>query len=237
VRADDLSPRPADLRPLLAAATAWAVKWGPGFDLSHEAMTAPGALLEGMPAAEWSLEVVSWNGSVREAAFYGGEAAAERPVAVVMTGPVADAAVWTWSGDPETPAPPVAPPGDWIHEPDGALLRAGLMNGYARERGMALLAGGIAYLTGDRPSDDPGARSWRRIESLPWTRRGAAEALKRLGAGRLTVKTRGVPFDVDDVRRGFRPSGDREIVLIVHHADGGPAAHLCEPLNPTREIP
>jgi len=228
-RPEDLRPRPSELRPLLAAARAWAVKWGPGLDLSAAAMGAPGALLEGLPPSVWSLQVTSWNGAVREAAFWGGEAAAAGPEAVVLSGPVDAVRAWTSIGDPDAPPPPSSPPRDWIHEPDGALLRAGLMNHHARARGLGLLAAGIAYLTADAPAADPGTRAWRRLETLPWSRRGLRQRLRGLDCGRVDVKVRGLDLAPERVRAGLDLRGQRALVLILHRGDDGAVVHICLP--------
>jgi len=229
VRPADLSPPPSALAPLLARARAWAVKWGPGLDLSAAAMTAPGALLEGLAPGSWNLQVTSWNGVVREAAFWGGEAAGAGPEAVVLRGPPEAATAWSCGGDPAAPAPPVAAPRDWIHEPDGALLRAGLMNAHARRHGMTLLAAGIAYLSCEAPPRDPGTSAWRRLDTLSWSRRGLKARLRDLGAGRLDVKVRGLGLDPARVRAGLDLRGDRGLVLILHRGDDGPVAHVCLP--------
>ena len=231
IRPQDLSPRPDHLQSLLSACRAWAVKWGPGLDLSEDAMTAPGALLEGMPSSAWSLDVVSWNGAVREALFRGGEAALSGPRAVVMSGPVDGAETWIFTGDPHTQPPLKRPPADWIHEPDGALLRANLMNAYADEEQLGLLADGIAYLTADGPAVQPGSRSWRRLDTFAWSKRRVGDALMAMGAGSLTVKTRGVRLTPEEVRSGFDLTGDRELVLFLHRGDDGPIAHICLPLG------
>ncbi len=225
----DLSPRPSDLRPLLDRARAWAVKWGPGLDLTTEAMTAPGALLEGLSTDRWSLELVSWNGGVREAVFLGGEAALDGPAATILTGAADAAETWTYHGDPTAPPPGLTPPADWLLEPDGALLRAGLMNAYARERGLGLLAEGIAYLTADAPPQDPGVRSWRRLASTPWSRRRVQDLCDDHGAGTLVVKTRGFPQPPEEVRRSLELRGHRTLVLFLHRGHDGHHAHLCLP--------
>lgn len=228
----DLSPRPSDLRPLLDSARAWAVKWGPGLDLSAEAMTAPGALLEGLAPDRWSLEVVSWNGGVREAVFLGGEAALAGPAATILTGPVDAAATWAYHGDPTVPPPGLTLPADWLLETDGALLRAGLMNAYARDRGLGLLAEGIAYLTADAAPQDPGVRSWRRLASVPWSRRRVQDLCDEHGVGTLVIKTRGFPQPPEEVRRSLDLRGDRTLVLFLHRGHDGHHAHLCLPPDP-----
>ncbi len=231
IHTDDLTPHPAHLRPLLDACRAWAVKWGPGLDLSAEAMAAPEALLEGMSVSAWSMDVVSWKGAVREAVFRGGEAREAGPRAVILSGAVATPESWTYMGNPLCLPPVRCAPGDWIHEPDGALLRANLMNAHAHEFELGLLASGIAYLTAETPAVNPGTRSWRRLDTLAWSRRRVGDALTSLGAGRLVVKTRGVRFTPEEIRNGFNLTGDRELVMFLHRGDDGPVAHICLPLG------
>ncbi len=234
IRPEDLSPRPADLRPVLAAAAGWCVKWGPGLDLDHEALSGPGCLLEGMSVLDYDVELVSWNGVVREAAFWGGALSrpgTSRRRATVLSGPVSDVVAAEYGSAGEEPPASIAPPGPWILEPDGAVLRAGLLNDLARERNWSLLAHGIAYHSAQEPSRDALARSWRRIDSLPWSRRGLQDALTAHRAGRVVVKTRGFPLSPEEVVRQLRFEGDREIVVFLHRDGEAHTAHLTLPLH------
>ena len=221
---------PAALRPVRAAADAWAVKWGPGLDLSHAALSAPGALLESFAPQDYDLEVVSWRGGVREAVFWGGAAGCGTgPVATVLA-PRLDAAEATrFRGDPTAPPPPVAEPGVWILEPDGSLLRTELLNAFAARYGLALLAPEIAYLTADTPPDSPFLRRWRRLESLRYSVGRLQKALDRLGAGRLVVKKRGFNRSPESLSAELRLRGDRELTVFIHRDAAGHVAHLTEP--------
>lgn len=224
------SPSPAALRPLLAAAGAWAVKWGPGLDLGPAALTAPGALLEGFAGDDYSLEVVSWRGGVREAVLRGGAARCEAgPVATVLAPRLDVAEATHYRGSLDAAPPPVAAPGAWILEPDGSLLRTGLLNAFAAEHGLALLAPDIAYLTADVPPATPFLRRWRRLETLRFSVGRLQVALDRHGAGRVAVKKRGFSRSPEALLADLRLRGERELVVFIHRDVSGHTAHLAEP--------
>ncbi len=238
------SPAPRELRPLLEKSCAWAVKWGPGLDLDHEALTAPGAILAGMTAAQYAVEVVGWQGTVREAVLWGGEDLLRGPaapgaprLATVLCGGLADARACTYAGDPVTEPPPLSTPATYLAEPDGTLLRAGLLDAFAREHGLASLAPGIAYLTAPALVRSPWLRWWRRLESVPWSPERLQAALDRHDAGSVVIKKRGFPLTPEQVRAGLVLRGSREVTVLLHRVDtegaahSGYAAHLAEPCD------
>ncbi|MDO9170334.1 MAG: SAM-dependent methyltransferase [bacterium] len=238
------SPAPRDLWPLLERTGAWAVKWGPGLDLDHAALTASGAILDGLPAAGYAVEVVGWQGTVREAVLWGGEDLLRGPaapgaprLATVLCGGLADARACTYAGDPVTDPPPLSAPATYLAEPDGTLLRAGLLDAFAREHGLASLAPGIAYLTAPAPVRSPWLRWWRRLESVPWSPERLQAALDRHDAGSVVIKKRGFPLTPEQVRAGLVLRGSREVTVLLHRADtegaahSGYAAHLAEPCD------
>ena len=136
--------RPADLVPrldLLAevyAGRELAVKCSPGLDFA---------------AVEWAdeVELVSLDGTVREACLWTGDLAGVRRRATCLSERAGrDGTQWTIT-DAEPDDAPVLPIGEWIVDPDGAVVRAGLVRHYAARHGLGQLDPRIAYLTGDRP--------------------------------------------------------------------------------------
>lgn len=235
------SPSPRELRPLLEGARAWAVKWGPGLDLDHETLTAPGAILAGMTPAQYAVEVVGWQGTVREAVLWGGPdlrrdgtAPGAPRLATVLDGGLADARASTYAADPVASPPPLSEPAAFLAEPDGTLLRSGLLDAFAREHGLAALALGIAYLTAPACFASPWLRWWRRLESLPWSPERLQAALDRRDAGSVVIKKRGFPLTPEQVRAGLKLRGSRELTVLLHRADDGRSAragymaHLAE---------
>ncbi len=90
------------------------------------------------------------------------------------------------SGEEITDAEPddcaVAPAGRWIVDPDGAVVRAGLVRHYAARHGLWQLDPDIAYLSGDRLPD--GVRGFEVLEELGYSERRLRQALSARDVGR-----------------------------------------------------
>ena len=227
-RAADFSPPPSSLGPLIRKARAWCVKWGPALDLSHEALSASDGPLAGLARQDYELELVSWKGELREAALWGGELERGRAAATVLEGGLEDFHTHRFEGDPDREPPPLGAPGEFIHEPDAALIRASLLNDFAHSHKLRLLAEQIAYLSSDAEVNGPFLRSYRRLESFPFSLARVQEALSRRRVGEVVLKKRGFPMAPEDLRRRLRLSGDASAVLIIHRSAAGHTAHLCE---------
>ena len=66
----------------------------------------------------------------------------------------------------------VGPVGRWIVDPDGAVVRAGLVRQYATRHGLWQLDPDIAYLSGDRlPS---GVRGFEVVDQLAYSEKRLA---------------------------------------------------------------
>ena len=137
------------------------------------AKVAPGIPHEAVPAgaeAEW----VSVGGEVKEAALWFGPLATATRRATVLPAGAGPAATLVPVGDGP---PPVGPPGEWLYEPDGAVIRAGLVGEVvAALPGGRLLDPTIAYVAADRPAPTPYARGWRVTDVLPFSADPAAGA-------------------------------------------------------------
>ena len=125
---------------LAAQVPATAAKVAPG--IPHD-LVAPGV------EAEW----VSDHGDVKEATLWHGPLAGLR-------GPARRRATLLPSGatvvdDPSSAPPAVGPVGRWLHEPDGAVVRAGLVAEVAAAVGAHLLDPAIAYVSTDEPVTSP----------------------------------------------------------------------------------
>ena len=160
-------------------------------------------------------ELVLWSGGlartgVRRSALVIGPAGAAD-----LTGP-----------GPAADEPP-GPLGAFVHEPDGAVIRARLLGDLARATGTRPVGPGIAYLTGDAPVASPFLASFRVGEVLPFDRQRIAKALRSRGVGRLEVKKRGVDLDPAVFRKSLQLRGDAEAVLIVTRTSERRVALIC----------
>jgi len=192
------------------------------------AKVAPGIPHEAVPAgaeAEW----VSVGGEVKEAAlWFGPLATAVRRATVLAAGAAPAGASLV---DSAAGPPPVGPPGEWLYEPDGAVIRAGLVGEV-----VAALPGGrlvdptIAYVAADRPAQTPYARGYRVTDVLPFSLARLRSLLRARGVGRVTVKKRGSAVDPEALRRDLRLSGAGAAVVVLTRVAGAPTVLLCEAL-------
>ena len=186
---------------------------------------APG-IDHGILPSDSHVQWASVAGDVVEAAIWCGPLAPEGPgrsALVLRPDPHRDGEVRTHllvdpnCSDPSSPPvqlEPIAAPSDlgaYLHEPDGAAIRAGLVAELARRTGAAPVARRIAYLTGDALPPAvlaPFMRSWRVREVLPLHLKALKARVRERGIGRLEIRKRGVDVSPDALRLAVRPRGE-----------------------------
>lgn len=199
VGAADYSP-PLDWAFSLAERTPTGIKLGPGHDRDDIPTTAE---------AQW----VSVDGAVTELALWFGPLA--RP-GITRAALVQRAGTWhelTAPADTEDEAEREL--GAFIHEPDGAVIRARLIGDVARSLDSGMLAEGIAYLTGDTEATSPFVQSFRVRELLPSDPKALAKALRARNIGTLEIKKRGVDVDPATLRKRLSLKGSESATLIL----------------------
>lgn len=184
----------------------------------------PDDILKGLGG---SVEFLSERGECKEACVWFG-AAAERDqpdwAAVLLPGRLVIA--------PSESAPPVGPPGAFVHDPDPGVVRAGALGTLASRMNATLVDAGDAYLTSDTPGEPPLVSSYRVLDVLPYRPRALREVLRRRGVGRLVVKKRHFPREPKEVARELGLSGEgNEETLILVRAGHGHLAIVCEPVS------
>ena len=191
------------------------VKLGPGTDRD---VVPAGA------EAQW----VSVDGDVVELAVWTGVLARSGigRAALVIRGDAAHELVAPADSDDA----PVGPLGDYLYEPDGAVIRARLIGDLARSIGGWMLSDGIAYFTGDREVDTPFARGFRVLERLPADERHLRQALHARGVGALEIKKRGVDVDPAALRTRLKLKGDGSATIVLTREEGRHVALLVERL-------
>ena len=185
--------------------------------------TAPGIPHELVPAgveAEW----VSDHGEVKEAALWGGRlATAARRATVIGDGGLATLT------EEDDPGAGVVPLGRFLYEPDGAVIRAGLVTAVAAGVHGGLLDPHIAYVTAEESFHTPFARSYEILETLPHREKALRAALHERGIGRLTIKKRGVDVVPDELRKRLALTGDNEATIVLTRVDGQGSCLLVRP--------
>jgi THUMP domain-like len=164
------------------------------------------------------IEVTSYRGSVREACLW--SAGLTQP-GVRRRASVLDRDEQLTDAEPDDC--PVRPAGRWIVDPDGAVVRAGLVRHYGVRHGLWQLDPDIAYLSGDRLP--PGVRGFEVLEQVAFEERRLREALSALDCGALEILVRGVRVDPDALRRRLRPRGSRPLSAVITRIGSGPAGH------------
>jgi SAM-dependent methyltransferase len=119
--------------------------------------------------------------------------------------------------------------GDYLYEPDGAVIRAGLVTAVAAGVQGGLVDEHIAYVTSDDSFRTPFARAYRVVEHLPYREKQLRAALHERGIGRLTIKKRGVQVVPDELRKRLALKGDNEATLVLTRVAGQGTALLVEP--------
>lgn len=189
---------------------------------------APGIDFDRLPdlGFDGEVELCSLGGSVREACLWSaglGEPAVRRRATLLDRGEqITDA-------DPDDGA--VAPAGRWIVDPDGAVVRAGLVRQYGTRHGLWQLDPDIAYLSGDELPD--GVRGFEVLGETAFDEKQLRRELVARDGGALEILVRGVDVDPDALRRRLKLRGSQPHSVIITRIGTGAAgravAFICRP--------
>lgn len=214
--------RPDDCRPGLGALVDTyrdrdlVVKCAPGIDFDRVRRLGFGG----------EIEVTSYLGSVREACLWSAELSEP---GVRRRASVLDRDEQLTDTEPDDC--PVRPAGRWIVDPDGAVVRAGLVRHYGARHGLWQLDPKIAYLSGERLP--PGVRGFEVLDQLPFDERRLRQALAARDCGAVEILVRGVRVDPDALRRRLRLRGGRPLSVVITRIGAGAAgratAFVCRP--------
>ena len=168
---------------------------------------APGVKEDEIPAGA-AVEWVSLHGRLREAVIWVGDhpvpgerVATALPGGASLTGP-----------EPEVAVSPI---GGYLHEPDDAVIRAGLVRVVAHEIGATLIDSRIAYLTTDTQVEHPLVMSYRIDHVEPFNLKSLRRRLIEADVGSVTIKKRGSPLTPEELRPRLRLTGTRHATVIL----------------------
>lgn len=172
------------------------------------------------------IEVTSLAGSVREACLWSAgltEGGVRRRASLLDTGEQVT--------DDEPDDCAVAPAGKWIVDPDGAIVRAGLVRHYAARHGLWQLDPDIAYLSGDRLP--PAVRGFQVLDEVAFSERRLRQVLSARDVGAAEILVRGVDVDPDALRARLRLRGSQQASVVITRIGTGGAsratAFICRP--------
>lgn len=208
------SPPLDDVLAVRSQVPALGVKVGPA--IPHDLVPADAE-------AQW----VSVDGDVVEAGLWFGPLAPEGPGhSALLLGAHGATTVRTPAGGLDRPA--VGPVGAYLHEPDGAVIRAGLVALVAEQVHGRLVDPTIAYVTSDSLTATPLAQSYRVLDVMPFGVKRLRTALRERGVGRLTIKKRGTAVVPEQLRRQLDLRGDAEATVVLTRVAGAQSSILVE---------
>ena len=178
---------------------------------------SPGVAYDELPPGA-EIEFISEKGTVKEAVLWFGDlrTRAGRRATLLPGGE-------TLTDEP-TPEIPIGPPAAFLYEPDGAVIRAHLVEQLAARLGAAKVDRDIAYLTADSRVTTPLARVYALEDHLPFNLKKLRAYLRARNVGRVVVKKRGSPLEPEELIRRH-PSPTPQVLVVT---DGQPTAYFQE---------
>ncbi len=117
--------------------------------------------------------------------------------------------------------------GRFIHEPDPALIRSGLIGAFAKANSLTAVASDIAYLSSGEYQASRWLRSFEVAESLPIDKKVLRKRLAELGIGKLEIKKRGIDLDPAQLRKELKLNGEGAATLILTRVGDARRALVC----------
>jgi hypothetical protein len=209
---DDYSPS-LDFAFGLAERMPTGMKLGPGFDRS---------LIPDTAEAQW----ISVDGQVVENGLWFGSLARDgiKRAALVISGSTSHEL--TAAGDSDDAE--LGELGEYLYEPDGAVIRARLIGDLARSLDARMISDQIAYISSDELAPTPFASAFRVIEQLPTDESKLKKELRTRGIGTLEIKKRGVDVDPAILRRRLSLRGANSATLFLTRIAGRHVTLLAE---------
>src|SRR5699024_5181155 len=189
----------------------------------------PGIPYHALPSqthAQW----VSVAGDVVEAGLWFGDLAPEGAgrSALLLDGEQEHRL--SWPGDADAPAPRAEAGrlGRYVYEPDGAVIRAGLVAPLAEQLGGRLLDSSIAYITTDAPQQTPFATGFRVLDSFGFSLKRLKAYLRDRNVGRVEIKKRGTAVVPDQLRQQLALTGPEHATIILTRLQGKQSVLVVE---------
>lgn len=182
-----------DYQPPLSFIDSWrevvgetAVKISPGVDYAE------------LPA-DAEVEFISVDGNVKEAVLWYGtlQTGVQRRATLLPTG-------HTLTTADEVNQIAVTPPKQYLFEPDGAVIRAHLVETLATRINATKIDDEIAYLTASDAINTPFARCFAVEDTFPFQLKRLRHYLHNRKIGQVIIKKRGSPLEPDKLRQQLR---------------------------------
>jgi SAM-dependent methyltransferase len=208
-------------------------QYAPGLEsIRRMARKARGGAIKLGPASDFAahfgsddleIELTSLAGECKEATVWFGDRATCGRRATVLP----DGATWTDRDGPPNAHALTVGIAAWLFEPDPALIRAGLVDGFAVAHGLGRCAAGVDYLTGPEAIVSPFLAAFEVIAVLPFDLKRLKHETKARQLGPLEIKARGLDVRPDELRRALSPPGPNGATLILIGGRGPARAVLA----------
>ncbi|NKY11662.1 class I SAM-dependent methyltransferase [Cellulomonas hominis] len=195
------------------------LKLGPG---------VPHSALPDDAEAQW----VSVDGDVVELGLWFGTLAPDGPGRSALLLGSGGGSALLHAGEASAHAhPPVGAVGAYLYEPDGAVIRAGLVAEVAAEVQGRLVDRTIAYVTSDALHATPFATAYRVLDDLPFGLKRLRAYLRERDVGALTIKKRGTAVVPEQLRRQLDLRGSTAATIVLTRVAGQQQVLLVEPVG------
>ncbi len=192
---EDFSPPLSFVESLAGTGRAVGVKMGPG--MPHDSVP-PGCEAQWVSVGGDVTEVALWFNSVRRQGVRR---------AALLLGPHGAAELTSGEDFDGGPVAPVGPVEGYLYEPDGAVIRAGLVADVALQLGGHLVDEHIAYICAPDLRDTPFAKAYKVLDVMPFNVKALKSWVKDEGIGVLDIKKRGTAVTPEELRKQLLPGG------------------------------
>lgn len=187
------------------------------------AKISPGVNYDEIAHLDAEVEIISVSGEVKEAVlWFGNLRGSAHRRATLLPGE------HTLTNDGETEPVPLSQPQAYLLEPDGAVIRAGLVEPLARQLQAHKIDTEIAFLTSTQPHETPFARSFAVQDYFPFQLKRLRHYLQERDIGQVVIKKRGSPIDPDFLRGQLRLRGREQCTLFLTHIQGQPSVIITQ---------
>lgn len=172
------------------------------------------------PDAE--VELISLHGECKEATIWFGQLKSDADWrATILPQGV------SISGHPLSARPGFSDIQRYVHDPDPAVVRAGLVDVLAEQLNINRLDDAEEYLTSDEPVFSPFISSFEVIDIIDDHDKKLRAYFREHSCGELVIKARHIPIAAEQLRKKLKPHGDGTLVLIIARVAGKAKSILC----------
>lgn len=135
------------------------------------------------------------------------------------------------SSEVESPNADLAQIGEYVYEPDNALIRSGLIADFAKPLGLTLISPEIAYLSSNEKIFSPWLRGYKIVDNLVFDRKKLKAYVRENDIGILEIKKRGSDISPEELRKQLSPKGEGAATLIVTRVGDAHRVLVAKPIS------